>query len=79
MPTTYRQDLSEKNSIFTEGPVSVAKYFDEFHTLSKTAEVDELEYITVGLYKRGFRTIRDIMRLSPVITIADAFQAGISA
>lgn len=59
--------------------LTIVKYYDEFHTLSSRVEVDEPEYITVKRCKRGFhKATRDIMRLSPINTIVDAFQAAIS-
>lgn len=70
IPTTYRQDLSKRIANFTQGYMTVVEYCDEFHVLSSRAEVDELEYITIGCYKRGFRKhIRDIICLSTINTI----------
>lgn len=47
----------------------LADYSDEFHILSNRAEVNELEYIIVGRYKRGFKKqIRDITRIQPINT-----------
>lgn len=77
---TYQQDLSERIADFTQGSLSVADYSGAFHTLSSRAEVNELEYITVGRYKRGFRKpIKDVMRLSTISTISEAFQAALNA
>lgn len=51
----YKQDLSKRIANFTQGSLFVAKYSDEFHTLSNRVKVSELEYIIVGRYTRGFR------------------------
>lgn len=77
--TTYRQDLSERIVSFKQSSMSVAEYSNEFHTLSRRAKVDKPEYIIVGHYKKCFtKAICDIMRISPITTIAYAFQDAIN-
>lgn len=61
---------------YSQGYMFVSDYSDEFHTLATRAEMNGPEYITVGRYKRGFRKpIRNIMHLSTITTMLEAFQA----
>lgn len=57
--------------------MTVASNSHEFHALG-IVEVDELEYIIVSRYKRGFsKPIGDIPRLYNINTIASAYHATI--
>lgn len=78
--TTYRQDLYERIARITQGYVTVAENLEEFYTLSSRADVNEPVYIIVGRYMNGFnKPVRDIMCLSIITTIVDAFQAILNA
>lgn len=80
VPPSYRQDLAERIASLMQDKKSVEEYSDEFHTLSARAEINEPDFLTVGRYKRGLnKAIRDILRLSRIETMADAYQAALQA
>lgn len=79
IPSHYKQDLSERVASLTQGKSTIADYSNEFHTLSSRADLSEPKHMTVGRYKREFqKQIRDIIRLSNIATMAEAYHASLN-